>query len=91
MQSIILWVVFGAIAGFIADYIDSSVSLSWPERILVGVVGAVVGGSLAQLLTTGTVGLNASAGFDLVSILIAVLGALVALFVWKKMRKPSIA
>jgi uncharacterized membrane protein YeaQ/YmgE (transglycosylase-associated protein family) len=86
MLSIVLWVIFGAIVGFIADYIDRSVELSWLERIVVGVVGAVVGGSIAQLLTTGTIGINAAASFDLVSIILAVLGALGSLFVWKRVR-----
>lgn len=86
MLSIILWIIFGAVVGFIADFIDKSVELSWVERIIVGVVGAVVGGSIAQLITTGTIGVSAAAGFDLVSIILAVLGALGSLFVWKRVR-----
>lgn len=86
MLSILLWIVFGAIVGFVADFIDKSVQLSWVERIAVGVIGAIVGGSVAQLITTGTIGLDAAAGFDLVSIVIAVLGALGALFIWKRIR-----
>lgn len=86
MLSIVLWVLFGAIVGFIADYIDRSVQLSWVERVAVGIVGAVVGGSIAQLLTTGTLGVSAAASFDLVSMILAVLGALGSLFVWKRVR-----
>lgn len=86
MLSIILWIIFGAVVGFIADFIDKSVELSWVERIIVGVVGAVVGGSIAQLITTGTIGVSAASGFDLVSIILAVLGALGSLFVWKRIR-----
>lgn len=84
MISIILWIIFGAVVGFIADYLDRSVVLSWVERTVVGIVGAVVGGTLAQLLTTGTISLTAAGGFDLVSIIISVIGALIALFVWKR-------
>lgn len=86
MVSLILWAIFGAVVGFIADYIDRSIALNWTERVIVGVVGAVLGGSVAQLLTTGTVGVSAAAGFDFVSIIVAVLGALGALFVWKRFR-----
>jgi uncharacterized membrane protein YeaQ/YmgE (transglycosylase-associated protein family) len=86
MLSILLWIVFGAVIGFVADFIDKSVELSWLERTAVGIIGAVVGGSIAQLITTGTIGLAASASFDILSIVIAVLGALVALFVWKRIR-----
>lgn len=86
MLSIVLWIIFGAVIGFVADFIDKSVELSWFERVAVGVIGAIVGGSIAQLITTGTIGLAASASFDILSIVIAVLGALAALFVWKRFR-----
>ena len=83
-MNIILWIVFGAIVGFLADYIDKSVTLTWIERIVVGVVGAVIGGTLANLLTTGSLDITSAAGFNIVSIVISVIGALIALFIWKK-------
>jgi uncharacterized membrane protein YeaQ/YmgE (transglycosylase-associated protein family) len=86
MVTILMWIVFGAIVGFIADYLDRSVQLSWLERIAVGVVGAIVGGSVAQLLTTGEIGITGAASFDIVSMIVAILGALGALFVWKRVR-----
>lgn len=89
LVSIILWVIFGAIVGFIADMLDSSVSLSWPERIVVGVVGAVVGGTIAHLLTTGSLDLSSAASFDIVSLIVSVIGALVSIFVWKRVRGSS--
>lgn len=89
-MGIILWIIFGALVGFIADYIDKSVSLTWVERTIVGIVGAVVGGTLASLLTTGSLNITAVGGFDLMSIILAVIGALVALFVWKRVvRRPT--
>ena len=89
-MSILLWVVFGAIVGFIADYIDSSVHLSWLERIVVGIAGAVVGGTVASLLTTGNLDITAAAGFDLISIVVAVIGSLIAIFAWKRVRPSSL-
>ena len=83
-MNIILWIIFGAIVGFLADYIDKSISLTWIERIAVGVVGAVIGGTLANLLTTGSLDITAAAGFNIVSIVISVIGALIALFIWKR-------
>ena len=89
-MGIILWIIFGAIVGFIADYIDSSVHLSWVERIVVGVVGAVVGGTVVSILTTGRLDFTTAGGFDLVSLIVAIMGALLSLFVWKKfVRRPS--
>jgi len=87
MTNILLWIVFGALAGFIADYIDKSVALSWPERIGVGVIGAFVGGFIATLLTTGQFALTGSNDFNIVSIIVAVLGALIALFVYKRVKR----
>ena len=84
-MGILLWIIFGAIVGFIADYIDSSVTLSWVERTIVGIVGAVVGGTIASLLTTGTFSITTSGGFDLLSIVLAVIGSLITLYVWKRL------
>ncbi len=86
MLNIVLWIVFGALAGFLADFFDKSVHLSWPERIIVGIVGAFVGGFIVNLLTTGTLGLTASNDFNIFSILVAVLGALLALVAYKRLR-----
>ncbi len=90
LVSIVLWIIFGAIVGFIADMLDSSVVLSWPEKILVGIVGAVVGGTIAHVLTTGSLDLASAASFDLVSIVISVIGALISVFVWKRVRGKSL-
>ena len=89
-MSIILWIIFGAIVGFIADYIDNSVTLSWVERIVVGVVGALIGGTLASLLSGGGLNLSFAAGFDLVSIILSVIGALIAVFVWKRVVRRKV-
>lgn len=91
LVSILLWVIFGAVVGFIADAIDSSVSLSWPEKIVVGIVGAVVGGTIAHLITTGSFDVTSAASFDLLSIVVSVVGALISIFVWKKVRGTNAA
>lgn len=89
-MSIILWIVFGALVGFIADFVDKSVQLSWIERIAVGIVGAVVGGTLTTLITTGKVDFTAATGFDVMSIIIAAGGALIAIFAWKRLRPSTL-
>jgi uncharacterized membrane protein YeaQ/YmgE (transglycosylase-associated protein family) len=85
-MTLLLWIIFGAIAGFLADLIDKSVALTWVERILVGVVGAVIGGTLYHLLTTGDLNITAAVGFDIVSMIVAVVGGLIALFAYKRLR-----
>jgi uncharacterized membrane protein YeaQ/YmgE (transglycosylase-associated protein family) len=88
-MGIVLFILFGALVGFIADYFDRSAHLTWLERTIVGIVGAVVGGTLYNLLTTGTFAITTTAGFNIVSLVVAVLGALVTLFVWKRIGHRS--
>lgn len=83
-MALLMWLIFGAIVGFIADYIDRSITLGWIERIVVGIVGSVIGGAIGSLIATGTISLTTAASFDIVSILLSVIGALIALFVYKR-------
>ena len=81
-MNILAWVVLGLLAGAIAKAI-------YPGRqgggilgtMLLGIIGAFVGGSLFSFLTTGTLALT-SAGLSLGGILVAVLGAIIALFIY---------
>jgi uncharacterized membrane protein YeaQ/YmgE (transglycosylase-associated protein family) len=56
--------------------------------MILGIVGAFVGGSLFSFLTTGTLALT-SAGLSLGGILVAVLGAIVALFIYYAVTRRS--
>lgn len=74
--NIILWIVLGGVAGWIASMImgrDSQMGLI--GNIIVGIVGAVLGGFLFNL-----VGLTGDTGFNLWTLLVAVVGAVVLLF-----------
>jgi uncharacterized membrane protein YeaQ/YmgE (transglycosylase-associated protein family) len=77
-MGIISWIILGAIAGFIANLIvggREGVILT----IILGIVGAVVGGYIAAaLFHKGDV-----TGVNVESIVIAVLGAILVLFVWR--------
>ena len=77
-MGIISWIVLGAIAGFIANMImGSREGVLW--TIILGIVGAVVGGYIAEsVFHKGDV-----TGVNIESIVIAVIGAIVVLFVWR--------
>jgi uncharacterized membrane protein YeaQ/YmgE (transglycosylase-associated protein family) len=81
-MGLISWVVFGALAGWLARVImpgkDPGGCLVTP---LIGIVGAVVGGWIATLLHFGGI-----SGFDWRSLIIAILGALIVLFIYHKVK-----
>lgn len=76
-MSIIAWIVLGLIAGFIASKIvnKSGEGLIWD--ILLGVVGALVGGWLFRAF-----GMHGVTGLNLYSLVVAVAGAIVFLVVY---------
>jgi uncharacterized membrane protein YeaQ/YmgE (transglycosylase-associated protein family) len=73
-MSIVAWIVFGLIAGFVASKIVNRAGEGPLLDIVLGVVGAVVGGLLFNL-----VGVAGVTGFNVWSLLVAILGAVVLL------------
>lgn len=70
------WIIFGAIAGWIASLIaGTNDRQGCLLNIIVGVVGAFIGGALMQGLT----GQPFNFGFDLRSFVVAVVGAVILL------------
>lgn len=81
-MNILAWLVLGLIAGAIAKAIyPGHQGGGILGTLLLGIIGAFVGGSLYSLLTTGTLALT-SAGLSLGGIVVAILGAIVALFIY---------
>ncbi|MBD2020300.1 GlsB/YeaQ/YmgE family stress response membrane protein [Leptolyngbya sp. FACHB-36] len=81
-MDILAWIVLGLIAGAIAKAIyPGHQSGGILSTMLLGIIGAFVGGSLYTFLTTGTLALT-SAGLSIGGIVVAVLGAVVALFIY---------
>lgn len=74
-MSIIYWIVFGLIAGSIANFISPSSQGGIFGSIVLGIIGAVVGGYLGERFFG--VGVT---GFNLISIVVAVGGSLVVIF-----------
>ena len=76
-MSIIGWLVLGLIAGFIASKIYAGSGQGIVMDIVLGVVGAFVGGFLFN--TFGGAGVT---GFNLYSMIVAVIGAVVVLWLY---------
>jgi uncharacterized membrane protein YeaQ/YmgE (transglycosylase-associated protein family) len=89
-MNILAWIVLGLIAGAIAKAIyPGRQSGSILGTLLLGVIGAFVGGSLYTLLTTGTLALTAT-GLSIGGVFIAVLGAICALFVYYAATRSTV-
>ena len=83
-MSIIAWIILGLIAGFIASKVVNKSGDGMLIDILLGVVGAVVGGWLFN-----TFGMAGVTGLNLYSILVAAVGAILFLVVYHAIRRAA--
>lgn len=84
-MGIISWIVFGLIVGVIANMLDPRPAKGGIlGAILLGILGAFVGGFLGNLL----LGVDIS-GFNFTSIILAVVGALVLMFLGRMVSKST--
>jgi uncharacterized membrane protein YeaQ/YmgE (transglycosylase-associated protein family) len=85
-MGILAWIILGLIAGFIAKAIMPGRDPGgFIVTALIGIVGAVIGGFLGNMLF----GIGGVSGIDIRSILIAVVGALVLLFIYRMETRRS--
>jgi uncharacterized membrane protein YeaQ/YmgE (transglycosylase-associated protein family) len=76
-MSLLGWIIFGLICGFIASKIVASEGQGCMLNIALGLVGAVVGGTIFKLL-----GAQVFWDFDLWSMFVAIIGAVVVLVIY---------
>jgi uncharacterized membrane protein YeaQ/YmgE (transglycosylase-associated protein family) len=76
-MSIIAWLVLGLIAGFVASKIVNNTGEGTVVDILLGIVGAIVGGWLFN-----AVGASGVTGLNLYSVLVAIIGASIILILY---------
>ncbi|HIA2350609.1 TPA: GlsB/YeaQ/YmgE family stress response membrane protein [Burkholderia contaminans] len=82
MHGLIIWLVIGAIAGWLAGVLVKGGGFGLLVDIVVGILGAVIGGWLAGLLGIGFSGI-------LGSIVIALIGAVILLLVIRLFRRAA--
>lgn len=75
-MEIILWIIFGALSGWIASMImKTDRAQGTLTDIVVGIVGAIIGGFIMNFL-----GQSGVTGFNIYSLIVAVIGAVVLIW-----------
>ena len=88
--TIIAWIVLGAIAGWIAGkLVPGDEGLGIVGTVVLGIVGALLGGFLANALGFGS-GREGGDVVNLQSILVAILGAVIVVFVVKTFMRRRV-
>lgn len=77
-MGILAWIIFGAIAGWIASLImKTDQQQGIVANVIIGILGAVIGGTIGRFLGVG----EGYVDFDLGSMFLAVLGSCILLFI----------
>jgi len=80
-MGILIWIIFGALVGWVASMImKGGGGLLWD--IIVGIVGAVIGGFVMSLI-----GNSGVSGFNLYSFLVALLGACILIAIVRAIQR----
>ena len=81
IESLVVWVIVGGIAGTIADWLVSGVRMGCLGTVIVGIIGAFIGAWLLRLL-------NVSIGYGIINdIITAAIGAVVLLLGIRLLRR----
>lgn len=81
-MGIISWIIFGALAGWVASMLaNTNEEQGAIGNILIGIIGAFIGGMLMEML-----GGSGVTGFNFRSFLVAILGAVILLVIYKAVR-----
>lgn len=84
MMGLLSWIVMGLLAGALGRFlVPGEDRMGCIATALLGIVGALLGGFLATLL-----GFGGFRGFDIYSLIVATLGAVVLLLVVRVLRAP---
>lgn len=83
-MSVLTWVILGLISGFIASKIVNKAGEGILMDIVLGIVGALVGGWIFSLI-----GHSGVTGINLYSVLVSVVGAVIVLFAYHAIRRHA--
>lgn len=81
IQTILIWIVIGAVAGILADLVVGGIGVGLLGAIVVGIIGAFIGGWLFAALGVGV------GGGIIWQIIVAFVGAVVLLLIIRLLRR----
>jgi uncharacterized membrane protein YeaQ/YmgE (transglycosylase-associated protein family) len=85
-MQIIVWLIVGLIAGALARFlVPGRDPMGFLGTLVLGLVGSLVGGFLGDLLAGG------DADFSPAGIIGSIIGAVIALLIWRAMSRPRAA
>jgi uncharacterized membrane protein YeaQ/YmgE (transglycosylase-associated protein family) len=85
LVNIVLWIILGGVAGWIASMLmKRDNQMGAIGNIIIGIIGAVLGGFLFNFF-----GLTGSTGFNLWTLLVAIVGSVVLLFLIGLVRRAA--
>ena len=89
-MNLIAWVILGLLAGAIAKAIvPGDQGGGWVSTLVLGVIGAFIGGSLHTFIQTGTLALTAP-GLSIPGVFVAVLGAIIAIYLYGLVARSNV-
>ena len=78
-----MWIIFGALAGWISSmFMNTDDSQGALGNILMGIVGSIAAGYLMPVL-----GMSGVTGFNLYSVMVAVIGAIVVIAIVRMIKR----
>jgi uncharacterized membrane protein YeaQ/YmgE (transglycosylase-associated protein family) len=87
---LIIWLVVGGIIGWIASMImRTNAEQGWVMNVIVGIVGAFLGGLIFRLLPGSSANIN-DGSFSIWSLLVSLIGAIVLLAIVNLFRRRSV-
>lgn len=88
LYDVIAWIIMGALVGWIASKLmGTDEKQGGVANIVVGIVGAFVGGLIMSLVNSS--GADETDAFSIRNFLVALLGAVVVLFIYKQVSRRA--
>lgn len=84
-MDILAWIIVGLIAGWLAGQVMRGGGYGLVGDIIIGIIGALIGGFLSEAVF----GMNPVSGLNLVSIIVAFIGAVILIAILRAISRPA--